>query len=245
MIREHLLWSRGAGEPLVFLIPGGTGSASTSTRGYLASAGYLWLHGCSCYLAETAGQDQHPGAFSIARCLEECRQTLDALTARLAPSAVILFGSCSGGTVATHLAAEREVDWLVLWETLPRYSESDKRAFVDRTRGRVALSENFLGEYLATIDRSDRVTCPVLYAFGADTPQPLIESHHVDELETAFSTASIFERLAVEATDHNLPRGSNPAKLKELLNYVASGLDRLRRSETLDSATNGASVDGN
>src|SRR4051794_29854300 len=102
MIRQNLRWDGEMETPLVILIPGGTGTKRASMRGYEATAGYLWLRGYSCYLAETEGQDGAAGAFSLTRCLCECRQVIDEFTEQAPSRQIILCASCSGGAVATH-----------------------------------------------------------------------------------------------------------------------------------------------
>jgi hypothetical protein len=227
MIREHLLWDNGLGAPLVVLIPGGTGAFKDSiSLGYPASAGFFWLYGYSCYIASTAGQDGNPGVFSLSRCLDECRHTLSELANRLRPSQTILFGSCSGGTVATHLAAENVADVLFLWEALPRYDEQARCEFGLRARGRVALSERFAEENLDTVNAASSVHCPVFCLYGIEPQSALFLEKDADDLEYAFSSALSFTRFKLNGAEHTVTRGSDATQLRVLLEYVAEQAGR-------------------
>jgi pimeloyl-ACP methyl ester carboxylesterase len=225
MIRRQLLWSNGKGAPLVFLIPGGTGSSRDVMPGFPATAGFFWLRRGTSYIAETAGQDGNHGAFSIKRCFEECRSVLRELQEELAPDRIFVFGSCSGGTVATHLAAEMNVAKLILWESFPRYNESSQRDFISRAKGRISLSERFLEESLNAIDRAHEVTCPVLCLYGINGPSPIFNEQHVAELEATFTSAATFQRHQFEGASHNLTRGDDPELLLKLLEFIDGQLE--------------------
>ena len=227
MIRNHLLWNNDPGAPLIILIPGGTGTCKKNMPGFPASASYFWLRGFSCYISETAGQDGKPGLFSLKRCLEECKQIFDYLKKELLPSKTVLFGSCSGGTIATHLAADYKVSNLFLWETLPVFYDLSRNTFVKRANGRVALSNNFLDEYIETVDRSGEVKCPVFCMYGINFPNPIFNHDDAKKLRKAFTKTVLFNDQSFEGASHNCTRGDNSALLFDLLNYVHKSLTDL------------------
>ncbi len=235
MIREELLFANQYGSPLIFLIPGGTGSKRIEKRGYVATASYFWLRGYSAYIAETAGQDGNPGVFSLTRCLDECKSALKSLIQEYGPSRVILFGSCSGGTVATHLATDDdiEIDGLALWETLPVFEEPGRLEFVSRATGVVTLSDNFFGEYLETADKAGKVKCAVLSLYGDKQAPPVFFAKDAEEIKRIFSSAESLESHCFSGADHNLVRGTNPTLLHEILQYIDTRLSGPSQQEVL------------
>jgi len=212
------------------IYPGGSGSRRPSMRGLDAIAAFFWMRGFSCYIGEVEGQDGRSGEFSIARAVNESRETLNYLRNLLSPQSICLFGSCSGGTVATWLASEpSQADFLVLYETLPWYSDDNKNTFVARapTSG-IQLSPNFIDEYLDTADASPRVTCPVLLLHGDTCTPPVVTIDDMNQLAASFTSASKLEMSLVKGADHNVTRGSALTPLNDLLQVVESFIDRVQ-----------------
>lgn len=219
MINPELLWDGGKNAPLVFLIPGGTGTRRPTFRGYESTASYFWLHGFSCYIDETAGQDGREGVFSMERCLDESREKLSQLQTLLSPSRTILFASCSGGTIAAYLAAEfQNVHSLILWETMPRYLPLVREWFMGRAKDSgVSLSENFLGEYIETADVTSKVRCPVLVMYGDGSDPVVVTEEEVKIVAESLTHAKSVELFKISGADHNVPRGSSAKLLNDLL----------------------------
>lgn len=227
MFRNDLLWRQAYQAPLIVLIPGGTGTQRSRMPGYPAMAAWFWLHGYHAYIAETAGQDGHPGAFSLQRCHDECKAAIEALFAELEINGIILFGHCSGGTIAVHLAATFPLQGLILYETLPHYAPESRLDFVSRTKAIVAISEKFMDEYLETAEATQYISCPMLLLHGDISYDSAFNLTHKDRLlEKLVSTPSIHVRH-INGGDHSFPRGTQPMLLKEMLLHVASFVDEL------------------
>ena len=223
-ICQAYLWEN-KGTPLVFLIPGGAGTRRRTMPGYPAMAGFFWLHGWSVYIAATAGQDGQPGVFSMKDCLDECVAKFDTLVPRLSPNSIVLFGACSGGTIATHLAAAQPVDTLVIWETLPRYDRSFIQAWKAKTGAEVAFSDGFLEECLDTVDSAGDVKAHVVNLYGRlPSKTHYLSDDDVQSFKNGFGSAASFTSRGFEGADHNLPRGTNPRLLNDVLTVIISQL---------------------
>lgn len=120
MIKHEPLWKQQGSSPLILMISGITGTKKHQYPGYLAMAGFFWLHGPSCYITESSKQNGH-GYYSLKSCYDKCTQAIAELSVALFPSSIILFGCCSGATIATHLAANLTLSLLLLYETWPEY----------------------------------------------------------------------------------------------------------------------------
>ena len=224
MVHEDLIWRNEQKSPLVFLIPGGAGTRRAKMAGYPASAGFFWLYGCSVYIAETSGQDGRDGVFSMKRSLIECEAALKEIARQLLPERVIIFGSCSGGAVATHLAASFPTDMLILWETLPKHDQTTLREWKAKSESQVRFAENFFDECLDTADAARKVTCPTHVLYGEHPSPNFFTKDHVDELGALFSNATGFEARCFPGADHSLTRGTNPRILGDVLAHVVKHL---------------------
>lgn len=201
------------------IYPGGSGSRRPSMRGFDAIAAHFWMMGFNCYIGEVSGQDGHPGEFSIQSAVDESRETLRSLLDLFSPSALFLFGSCSGGTIATCLASESPyTDCLVLFETLPQYADGGKYEFVSRAQAAgVKLTQNFIQEYIDTADLAPLVKCPVLLLHGDASNPPVVTVDDVKSLADSFSSASQVKVVAINGADHNVTRGSLLPQLAEII----------------------------
>lgn len=204
------------------IYPGGSGSRRPYMRGFDAIAAHFWMQGFSCYIGEVSGQDGHQGEFSIQRAVNESLETLRSLQDLLLPSSLYLFGSCSGGTIATCMASEFPlVDGIILFETLPKYDDSGKYEFVSRAQASgVKLSPNFMQEYIDTADIAPRVKCPVLLLHGDASNPPAVTKENVQSLADSFTSASHVEVVSIKGADHNVTRGSMLQPLAKVMSEV-------------------------
>jgi len=222
-VDPDLLWKSNKPAPLVYLVPGGSGTRRlTGMRGFQSTAGFFYLHGYSCYIGETAGQDGRRGVFPLERCLEDSLAIVGQLRRELDPDGVIIFASCSGGTIGTHLATQlSDVRSLILWETPPHYPMSMRKKFAARAPSSdVRLSADFVEEYLKTTEAAPDVECPVLIGYGDATDPPVCTEEDIHQLAESFTQADEVERLKIPGADHNLTRGSDVARLRKLLRRV-------------------------
>lgn len=230
MIDQTLLWKGAQHAPLIFIIPGGTGSQrSQGMPGFNIIPEYFQRLGFSCYLGETAGQDERKGVFSLQRCLNENREAVKELIDELDPTGIVLFASCSGGTIATYLAAEVDTTHsLILWESLPRYSAESREGFVARAPAKgIRLAKGFLDEYLETVDAAPRVRCSVLLLHG-DSEGSQVQEEDVRELARHFTQAEELRLVKIPGADHNLTRGSNLEILDQVLDHICEFLEHHR-----------------
>ncbi len=228
MINPGLLWKGVEGAPLMVIYPGGTGSRRPIMRGFDAMAGHFWMRGFSCYIGEVGGQDGHPGAFSVQRAVDESRLTLASLRDSLRPSATCLFGSCSGGTIATWLAGENSlVDLLILYETLPAYPTTSAIEFGERAKASgVKLADAYMEEYLDTEQASPKVICPVLLLCGDASAPPVVTEEDIQRLATGFTKARFVETWTIAGANHNATRGSDLPKLWDILARIDAAIDK-------------------
>ena len=229
--KQNDLWENGAA-PLVFLLPGATGTKRPEMKGFDAMAAMFWLYGYSAYVCATSGQDKIDGEWSLKGCLNEARTSLDALIAHLCPSFVVLFGSCAGGTIAGYLAAERppENTRLILWESLFRYNAEDIQALEDRVKQRheIVLSPTFRDAiHLESV--VEKIKCPVLIAYGAQVEKEPGRFGHPDAEMTTKGLNTPFhqiEKYHVSGAEHSLTQGKNPVLLKNLITGACDFLAR-------------------
>ena len=234
MIDQTLLWKSAQHAPLMFIIPGGTGSQrSQGMPGFNIIPEYFQRRGFSCYLGETAGQDGRGGVFSLQRCLTENREAVRELIDKFDSTEVVFFGSCSGGAVATHLAAEvDQTHTLILWETLPRYTAGSREGFIERALSKgIRLADGFLDELVDPVDVAPKVRCPVLLFHGGDEHSH-IQEEDVQELAGHFTRAEEVRLVKIPGADHNLTRGSDIGLLHELLGRVEKLIEPLVRQRS-------------
>lgn len=219
---EQDLWSNGKGAPLVFLLPGGTGTKRPAMRGFDAMAATFWMHGFSALIFIAPGQDGYHGTFSMQKCLDTAKSCLQALINDFNPSLVILFGSCSGGTLAAHLLNYVNVPvLLILWETPLCFAPEDTTEFVKRATAQgMVLADDFYTHPLHLKDVADSIVCPVLVGYGDATLPPIFNGKEdLDEIRVQMPHAGV-EGCLIHGADHNLTRGSNTSLLDKFLNIV-------------------------
>jgi pimeloyl-ACP methyl ester carboxylesterase len=160
----------------------------------------------------------------LSASLCECRDSLAELTQQLSPRDIILCGSCSGGAVATYLAAERQdTHSLILYESPPRFPQWTRDDFVVRAKQLgMVLSRDFLNEYIDTIDKAPEVSCPVLICWGTGTRPPIFVPEDGRLLADEFSNASHIGTKEYPAADHNVFRGSNARVLHTILKDIVA-----------------------
>jgi pimeloyl-ACP methyl ester carboxylesterase len=213
------LWRNGS-SPLVFLLPGGTGTKRPEMRGADAMAAMFWLYGYNAYVFAASGQDGRSGSYCMQQFLSEAQAILTALTNELAPSRIILFGSCAGGAIAGHLATQTDRETvLALWEAPVHYTDTDIHTFI--ARATVPLAGNF-EETLVHLDSAlPQIACPVLIAYGPPVPSESAVFRHDDIQTTERALRRLsphqVERIFIPGSDHNLTRGSSPQALRTLV----------------------------
>lgn len=233
MIRKELLWQQEKTKPLIFMIPGATGTQKEKFPGYPSMAGFFWLHGFSSYIASTSGQDSLKGYYTLQRCYDECATTLSELNDLLTPRKIVIFGRCSGGTVATHLAAHFDPSLLILYESWPEYPVADRQAIATKMEGRVNHAPNYLDEFIETKDAASSVTCPVLLLHGDIDNESLFTISQQQTLSNLFSNTSSKSTIHIKGADHSLPRGTNANLLRQTLERLLPLLEISQDKETL------------
>jgi len=226
------LWEN-ASAPLVFLLPGGTGTKRPEMKGFDAMAAMFWLKGYSAYVFATSGQDGLPGEYCMQNFLREAQATLQALVAKLNPSCIVLFGSCAGGAIAGHLAARTDRSAiLALWESPLHYTDSDVAVFVERTGQSMPLAGNFTKTLVHLDSVIGQIKCPVLIVYGPPVPPKSAVFRHEDILKTESSLKLLqphqVEKIFLPGTDHNLTRGTDVKSLKFLVGAVCGFVRRHR-----------------
>lgn len=226
------LWDNGVGAPLVFLLPGATGTKRPEMKGFDAMAAMFWLNGYSAYIFTTSGQDGLPGEWSLKNCLKEARISLESLVAKLNPSQIVLFGGCAGGTIAGHLATELpfEKTSLILWESLFCYTSEDVQALADRINQthEISLSPTYPDAiHLETVVK--KIKCPVLVAYGTPVEKAPGRFCHTDAEKTINGLGTPFhqvEKYFVPGGVHGLVQGKDPVLLKEFIAVACKFLER-------------------
>ena len=216
---ETLLWKNREGAPLVYILPGGTGSHRPASRGSDTIAAYFWSRGFSSYIGDTGGQDGRPGMFSLANCLSETRNTHQYLMQALTPSSVVYFASCSGGTVAAWMAAEDPLaSAALLWEAPGYLRPESTAAFVERAASRgMQLSPQFGEEIFHLESAIPRLRLPIMFGYGHCRRGEAFTQNDLQRIRTAFSGyPQPFEEIHIPDADHSLTRGTNPELLHEV-----------------------------
>lgn len=231
--QQRDLWENGSA-PLVFLLPGATGTKRPQMRGFDAMAATFWLHGFNAYVFSAPGQDGNSGEYCTGNYLASARSCLRALSERCQPPIVILFGSCAGGIIAAHLASELPVNetLLVLWETMFHCTDADLHEIIDRleeTKG-LTLAPSII-DIIHLSSVVGRIRCPVLIAFGPQRPVHAGTFRLSDvqlTLQGLSTPHNLVETRLIPNATHSATRGDSPLVLNELLDYAIGFVERHR-----------------
>jgi pimeloyl-ACP methyl ester carboxylesterase len=187
------------------------------------------------------GQDGNDGEYCMGTYLTAARSCLDALRRNCHPSALILFGSCAGGTIAAHLATERPANetMLVLWESMFHYTDMDVQALIDRMSetGEVIMASG-IRDVIHLSSVVERISCPTLLAFGPQQlpMRPGCHQTDVQRIVQGLTTPRhLVEEIFVPSANHGVTRGGAPLLLNELLTCVLSFTERQLRHQKAGS----------
>lgn len=211
-------WMNRAGSPLIFLVPGGTGTKRPGMKGYDAIAASFWLRGYNVQVFVASGQDGAPGKYSMQGSLDEARACLHSIQELVVPSMVVLVGSCAGGVLAGHLVSESTIPALLaLWETPLRFTSDNHEEFIRRASDvGISVTEDYFSKTLDFSDVAKSIASPVLVGYGNATNPPVFPASEYELIGHALTNARV-EPCFLEGADHNLLRGSSPELLTSFI----------------------------
>lgn len=222
--KDNRLWDAGTGAPLMFIIPGGSGTEHPRKRGFDVLASHYFLRGWTAFVSEVGGQNGRPGKLSLRRQLEESREYLNILSSKRTPGQVVLLGTSGGAVVATALADRSPIARaLVMWEPHPYYSHEDQKKFIAWARQEnVPIADTFKEEVFHLADVAPSVTSPTMLCYGLDYP-----AAWRTQVKTAFSSSPVYAEQRFEFRGHGLPKNGPSCFLTAFLKQVDRWLDSL------------------
>ncbi|MEW8051855.1 MAG: hypothetical protein AB2809_15925 [Candidatus Thiodiazotropha sp.] len=229
---DNRLWNAGVNAPLMFIVPGGSGTGHPQKRGFDALASYYFLKGWTAFISEVGGQNGRPGKLSLRRQLEESRNHLDILYSQLSPSKTVFLGASGGAVVAAVLAGKASTARaLVMWEPHPYYSNEDQKKFIAWARNEgVPISDTFEEEVIHLMEVASSVTIPAMLCHSLNYP-----TAWQAKVKASFSSTINYAEQQFQYHGHRLPKNGPSCFLSEFLRQVDRWLhslnDQLNKKE--------------